>query len=367
MTDPSNKSAGSPTGRLPITTRPSERPTPATGIRPTARPSSPPFDFESMILPAQGAGARAPDPFGRAPAAGRPTPGLGSAVPPPSSAALTTTARAPVTPTPAAPVAAIQAPAPFTPTEPEHFKRTLIAAARATPVRRSGGGTSGDALVPSIIATPTELRRGEPLLFLAHQPESPQAASFRVLRYRLSERGDPRVIVVTSAEAGEGKTTCAINLALSLSECGRARVLLLEANLRRPGLARMLGLKPPRCVAQQISDHQQQPYGEPWQMAEVASPWLHVLAVDPTSFTRPRTIDEPALAHAISELKQIGYDYLVLDAPPVLGSADVNLLQELADGVLFTLCARRSNTRALERAVEQLTDAKVVGSVLLDR
>lgn len=345
---------------------------PPTGARAAPRPpgapsSSAPFDFESMILPAQATGARAPDPFGRGGPGGRPTPAVGSALPPASAAAPTSPAQAALAPVLAAPGTTGQAVAPFTPTEPEHFRRTLMAATRRSPERNGEANGVGRALVTSIVATPAELRRRDPLLCVANDPESPQAASFRVLRYRLTERGDPRVIVVTSAEAGEGKTTCAINLALSLAECGRARVLLLEANLRRPGLARMLGITPPRCVAQQISDHQQQPYGEPWQVAEVTSPWLHVLAVDHSNFTQPRTIDEPALAQAIGELKQVGYDYLVLDAPPVLGTADVNLLQELADGVLFTLLARRSNTRALGRALEQLADAKVLGSVLLGR
>lgn len=366
MTEPTNKASDRAPSRSPVPTRPGERVAAATPAHRPARPSSAPFDFESMILPAQNSGARAPDPFGRS-AATQLTPARDGASPRAEGSALVASPRASATPSGAVTRATAQPLAPFAPSEPEHFKRTLIAAARTTPTRASGAGAPGDGPTPAIVATPVELGPGNPWLFLAHAPESVQAASFRVLRYRLTERGDPRVIVVSSAEPGEGKTTCAINLALSLSECGRARVLLLEANLRRPGLARALRLRPPRCAAQQISDHQREPYGEPWQMAEVASPWLHVLAVDHTSFTQPRTIDEPALAHALGELKQIGYDYLVLDAPPVLGSADVNLLQELADGVLLTLRARRSSTRALRQALEQLTTTKVLGTVLLER
>src|SRR4051812_33115113 len=64
-------------------------------------------------------------------------------------------------------------------------------------------------------------------LILLRDPDSARAASFRVLRHRLEQRGNPRTIAVTSAEEGEGKTTCAANLAMALGECERARVLLV--------------------------------------------------------------------------------------------------------------------------------------------
>ena len=59
------------------------------------------------------------------------------------------------------------------------------------------------------------------------------------------------------------------------------------------------------------------------------------------------------------------YDYIVLDCPPVLGVADVNLIEEHVDGVLFALGARQSRARELRRAVDQLGRDKVLGSVLL--
>src|SRR5438477_583444 len=84
-------------------------------------------------------------------------------------------------------------------------------------------------------------------LILVRDPDSARAASFRVLRHRLQEKGDPRVIAVTSAGPREGKTTCAVNLALALGECGRAKVLLIEANLWTPALAPLFGFMPPEC------------------------------------------------------------------------------------------------------------------------
>ncbi len=201
-------------------------------------------------------------------------------------------------------------------------------------------------------------------LIMVRAPDSAAAASFRVLRHRLAERGDPRVIAVTSAGSKEGKTTCAVNLALALGECGRARVLLVEANLRSPSLAPLFGFMPPQCFSVQMHKHKEKPT-EGWSVVEVVSEYLHVLAVEPSDRGRP-LLDGPAFAIAIEMLSQAGYDYIVVDTPPVLGAADVNLIEDSADGVLFTAWARTTSSRTLRRAVDQLAPAKLLGVTLLD-
>jgi Mrp family chromosome partitioning ATPase len=201
-------------------------------------------------------------------------------------------------------------------------------------------------------------------LIMVRAPDSAAAASFRVLRHRLAERGDPRVIAVTSAGPKEGKTTCAVNLALALGECGRARVLLVEANLRSPSLAPLFGFMPPQCFSVQMHKHKEKPT-EGWSVVEVVNEYLHVLAVEPSDRGRP-LLDGPAFAIAIEMLSQAGYDYIVVDTPPVLGAADVNLIEESADGVLFTAWARTTSSRTLRRAVDQLAPAKLLGVTLLD-
>jgi Mrp family chromosome partitioning ATPase len=201
-------------------------------------------------------------------------------------------------------------------------------------------------------------------LVMVRQPDSPQAASYRVLRHRLQERGDPRIIAVTSAGPKEGKTTCAVNLALALGECGRARVLLVEANLRSPSLAPLFGFMPPQCFSVQMQKHREKP-AEGWSVVEVFSEYLHVLAVEPSDRGRP-LLDGPAFAIAIEGLSQAGYDYIVLDTPPVLGTADVNLIEDSADGVLLTAWARTTPSQRLRQAIDQLVPSKVLGVTLLD-
>ncbi|HXU69441.1 MAG TPA: CpsD/CapB family tyrosine-protein kinase [Polyangia bacterium] len=201
-------------------------------------------------------------------------------------------------------------------------------------------------------------------LVMVRQPDSPQAASYRVLRHRLQERGDPRIIAVTSAGPKEGKTTCAVNLALALGECGRARVLLVEANLRSPSLAPLFGFMPPQCFSVQMQKHREKP-ADGWSVVEVFSEYLHVLAVEPSDRGRP-LLDGPAFANAIEALSQAGYEYIVLDTPPVLGTADVNLIEDSADGVLLTAWARTTPSQKLRQAIDQLVPSKVLGVTLLD-
>jgi Mrp family chromosome partitioning ATPase len=204
----------------------------------------------------------------------------------------------------------------------------------------------------------------DPRLILLREPDSERSASFRVLRHRLQQNGDPRTIVVSSPSSDEGKTTCAANLAMALGECGRARVLLVEANLRANALAALFGFLPPDCFAAQMTRHRERPL-EPWSVVEAFSPSLHVAAVKPGQESRP-LLDGPAFAVSMEMLKNAGYDYLVLDTPPVLGSADVNLIQDSADGVLLVGWARKTTGASLRRAVDQLSPAKILGVSLFD-
>jgi Mrp family chromosome partitioning ATPase len=203
-----------------------------------------------------------------------------------------------------------------------------------------------------------------PLVMLT-LPDSSRAAAYRVLRHRLSRENDPKVILVTSPVAREGKTICAANLAIALGESGRARVLLVEANLRTPSLGDLFGYVPSECFAEQMARHHEHPT-EPWSVVAAYEPWLHVLAVAPKNAGRG-LVDGPAFTHAIEHLrKTIGYDYVVIDAPPVLGSADVNVIQDSADGVVMVTRAKHSSKKRLQRAVDQLQPVRLLGMVLLD-
>ncbi|HSN29914.1 MAG TPA: hypothetical protein VLT45_26685 [Kofleriaceae bacterium] len=201
-------------------------------------------------------------------------------------------------------------------------------------------------------------------LVLASDPDSERAAAFRVLRHHLLELGRPQVVIVSSPQHGDGKTTVAMNLALALAECGRAKVLLAETHVRRPQLATAFRLVPPWCFAEQLAAHRHQPM-LPWSLVEIPQLWLHVAAVSP-KIDKSQLLDAPAFAIAMERLRTGGYEHIVIDAPPVLGSADVNLMADAADAVVLAVHARRSTTRDLRKAIEQIGASKVVGTVLVE-
>jgi Mrp family chromosome partitioning ATPase len=222
--------------------------------------------------------------------------------------------------------------------------------------------SSDEACVGLRVSTHRLSPKLDPRLILLCEPDSVRAASLRILRHRLIERGNPAIIAVSGPDEGSGKTTCAVNLALALSECDRAKVLLVEANLRKPAVAMLFGFLPPEGLARQLDRHRDRPL-EPWFVVELGSPSLHVLAADSGQASEP-LLDGPAFSQAIQRLRMAGYDYVVLDTPSVLHSADVNLIQGACDGVLMTAWAARTTGKALSQAVEQLSPSKILGIAL---
>jgi len=201
-------------------------------------------------------------------------------------------------------------------------------------------------------------------LELVIDPDSERSAAFRILRHHLLEVGRPATIVVSSPQAGDGKTTTAVNLALALAECGRAKVLLVETHVRRPQLAGVFNFVPPWCFAEQLAAHRHQPL-MPWSFIEIPQLWLHVAAINPR-LEQSQLLDAPAFTIAMERLRLAGYDHIVIDCPPVLGSADVNLMQDAADGSLLVVRAKRTTARELRQSIDQLTPARVIGTVMVE-
>nr|HEX4312922.1 hypothetical protein [Kofleriaceae bacterium] len=261
---------------------------------------------------------------------------------------------------------ALSAPLPRPPIVPGGAGATMVSTAGAMGMPSTALAAQGPTAPTEIGLTQHHLpvdKDPDPRLALVIDPDSERAAAFRVLRHHLLEIGRPQVVVVSSPVQGEGKTTVALNLALALAECGRAKVLLVETHLRRPQLAGVFDLTPPWCFAEQLAAHRHQPM-LPWSLVEIPSMWLHVAAINPAN-ERPQLLDAPAFAIAMERLRLAGYEHIVIDAPPVLGSADVNLMADAADAVVFAVRSKMTTARNLRKAVDQLGTTKVVGSVLV--
>ena len=92
---------------------------------------------------------------------------------------------------------------------------------------------------------------------------------------------------------------------------------------------------------------------------------LHLAAVDPRTAAR-QLVDAPAFEIAMDRFRQADYDYIVIDAPPVIGTAEANLLQDSADAVVLSVRVGRASARDLIRAKQQLASRSIVGVVLVE-
>lgn len=215
------------------------------------------------------------------------------------------------------------------------------------------------------IAAARRRRRADPadLVVVGDDPGSPRAESYRRLRTNLtfsSVTTSMDVVVVTSAVAGEGKTTTACNLAVTLAESGR-RVLLVEADMRRPQVATYLGLEGRVGLTDVLVGTVD--------LADVVQPWgtdgLHVLAAG-TLPPNPSELLGSEVMHALVARMRAAYDVVVLDTPPVLPVTDASVAAVHASCVVLVVRQGRTTRDQVRQAVEALraVDAPVAGTVL---
>jgi capsular exopolysaccharide synthesis family protein len=191
-------------------------------------------------------------------------------------------------------------------------------------------------------------------------PDSAAAEQFRVLHQRvlrLAARRPLRVLAVTSAGRREGRTTTAANLALTAAREGRA-VVLVEADLRRPTLGRLLGLSPRPGVADVLAGRAA--LGE----ALVRVGPLAVLLAGDAGDDPGALLRGPAAAALLDQLRA-AYDLVVLDAPPALAFADGDRLSGDADAALLVVRAGTTPRQVVRLALDALGD-RAAGIVLND-
>ena len=205
------------------------------------------------------------------------------------------------------------------------------------------------------------------LLVMLGNTSTEAPAQLRIIRHRLEQRRAEGMWIfgVTSARANEGKSTFATQLALVLSESQRARVLLVEANIARPSLAKILGFDVPQgqsFSAQLV--RKMRGSMDPWCVVALG-PALHVLAESPAEPGFPETLHSTHFQNAIGFLGR-GYDFLVVDGPSVLGSGDANVVENSVDAMIVVTRANQSSGNDLRETVRQLGERKTLGVVLWD-
>ena len=174
--------------------------------------------------------------------------------------------------------------------------------------------------------------------------------------------GTAMALAVTSAEPSAGKTTCAANLALVLARTSLSRVLLVDANLRRPGVADLFGFDPADSLMVKLL--RSEDATPPYPVATVSRVSLQLAALPP-AIAQGKQLDRALFAEAMRSLRA-AYDYVVIDTASALETADVHSATQSADGVVLVARAGRSRAGAVRRTVEQLEPATVLGTVLIE-
>jgi succinoglycan biosynthesis transport protein ExoP len=208
----------------------------------------------------------------------------------------------------------------------------------------------------------TSPRVDQTLVSLA-APESFAAEQYQWLRLkleRLRNGGDGQVLAVTSPGAGDGKTVTSLNLAGALARGSGARVLLVDADLRRPGIAKHLG------VAEGSTPGLADIIDATADLAAATTRPGHVnFAVIPAGTPAgpvPELFRSPRFDQLLNTARQ-SYDYIVLDTPPLVPVFDAALVARSVDGVLVVVSADKTPRRLLEEGLNLLDQSKVLGIV----
>ena len=196
------------------------------------------------------------------------------------------------------------------------------------------------------------------------RPQSQMAESYRALRTSLlltSVGAPPKVILVTSALPQEGKTTTSINCAIVLAQKG-SRVLLIDADLRRPGIHKTLGMGPRTGLSNVLTG------SATLSQAVVRSGLLPTLFVLPAGTPPPNPAELLASSNMKDVLAELGgqYDHIVVDTPPTLSVTDAVVMSTRADAVVLVIRSGQTTKQALRRARDILmqVNAKVSGVLL---
>lgn len=217
---------------------------------------------------------------------------------------------------------------------------------------------------PYIIRTVADSKI-DPHVVAYFDPSSPIAEQYRILRTNLiamDKPGAPKVIAISSAIHGEGKTITAINLSVTFAQdLNKKSILLVDADLRKGTLAKALGLKPEKGFSDILSNGASPDEA----LLNIGIDNLHILPAGNRPHNPVELLSSYKAKQVISEFRQ-KYDYLIFDCPPVIPVTDSGVLGPLCDGVLMVLQAGRTQRGVIVHAQDRLqaVRARVLGYVM---
>lgn len=208
---------------------------------------------------------------------------------------------------------------------------------------------------------PTEAEK----LITVASPNSPVSEAYRALRTNIlfaTFDKPARSIAVTSTSQDEGKTTIVANLAVAFSQAGK-RVVLVDADLRRPSLHTLFGLPNERGVTSAFIGEAAASLSADLQDSGVAN--LRLLTSGPLPPNPSEILGSQRMSVLIGGLAELA-DYVLFDCPPILAVTDAAILGHQVDGVLLVVSANKTKRDGALKAKQLLekVNANILGVVL---
>ena len=204
----------------------------------------------------------------------------------------------------------------------------------------------------------------DPKLVVFHEPGSPAAEHFKVLRSQILYPGDGkdrRVILVTSAMEEAGKTMVACNLAVSIAQSVDPYALLIDADIRKASVHRMLGFEPAEGLSEYLRTDEQ-----PLSKYLIRTPMMKL-----TLLPAGHSVGNPAelltsdkMTLLFEEARERYPDrFIIVDSPPVNLAAETSSLSQNVDAVVFVVRSGYSSQDLIEKAIAKVGEDKILGIV----
>lgn len=192
-------------------------------------------------------------------------------------------------------------------------------------------------------------------------PRSEYAESYNALRTTLmlsAANAPPRRLLITSSISGEGKSTTAVNLALTMAKSG-SRVLLIDGDLRKANVHKILRI--PNKIG--LSSYLAGAAGEDAVVSRCGSDNVSVVTAGPTPPNPYELLNSGRLGVLLESLLQQGYDMVICDSPPVLSVADPRVLSKYFDGVVLVTRADLTTYQMAQKSLRMLehVNARILG------
>jgi capsular exopolysaccharide synthesis family protein len=224
-----------------------------------------------------------------------------------------------------------------------------------------GGEASAEDAV--LVATGEVRPSGVPILEALGDPSSVVGEELRLVSSRIhdmSRQRGIRCLALTSPLPGEGKSTLSLGLAAALARQPGRRVLLIEADLRRPSLTRALGLPPSPGLGEWLHgqiDH------VPVRAVEPSG--FSIVVAGQAEFERPEILGSPRMESLLRAARGL-YDHVLLDAMPLVPVTDAAIIQDMVDGFILVVRHRATPREAVQQGLAKLRHGRVLGVVMND-